>query len=190
MLASPLVKLPPGAVAPTGWLHEQLRRQADGFHGHLTEISQWLTKPGNAWLSPAGEGQHGWEEPPYWLKGFSNCAYVLGDERMLAETKIWIEGALASQKPDGWFGPDKGRKGAATGLEGREDLWPNMIMLFCLQDYNEYSGDARVIELMTRYMQYLMEVPEDRFLVGYWPRMRGGDLLYSCLLYTSDAADE
>ena len=98
LLASPLVKLPPGAVAPTGWLHEQLRRQADGFHGHLTEISQWLTKPGNAWLSPAGEGQHGWEEPPYWLKGFSNCAYVLGDERMLAETKIWIEGGLGQSK--------------------------------------------------------------------------------------------
>ncbi len=179
LLASPLVKLPPGAVVPTGWLHEQLQRQADGFHGHLTEISRWLTKPGNAWLSPAGEGQHGWEEPPYWLKGFSNCAYVLGDERMLAETKIWIEGALASQKPDGWFGPDKGRRGQATRLEGREDLWPNMIMLFCLQDYNEYSGDARVIDLMTAYMKYLLAVPEDRFLVGYWPRMRGGDLLYS-----------
>jgi len=178
---SPLIKLPVGAIEPAGWVRRQLELQADGFHGHLTEISQFLKKEGNAWLSPAGEGDHGWEEPAYWLKGFSNCGYILSDERMIKESKIWIEAALASQKEDGWFGPDKGRKGAATGLQGREDLWPNMIMLFCLQDYYDFTGgkDKRVIELMTKYMKYLMTVPEDRFLVGYWPKMRGGDLLYS-----------
>ncbi len=179
LMPSPLIKLPVGAIEPAGWVHRQLELQADGFHGHLTEISRFLIKEGNAWLSPAGEGDHGWEEPAYWLKGFSNCGYILGDERMIKESKIWIEAALASQKDDGWFGPDKGRKGAATRLQGREDLWPNMITLFCLQDYYEFTGDKRVIELMTRYMKYLVTVPEDRFLVGYWPKMRGGDLLYS-----------
>jgi len=176
---SPFVKLPVGAIEPLGWIRRQLELQADGFHGHLTEISRFLEKKGNAWLDPAGQGQHGWEEPPYWLKGFSNCGYILRNQRMIAESRIWIEAALASQKPDGWFGPDKGRKGAATRLQGREDLWPNMIMLFCLQDYYEFTGDKRVITLMTNYMKYLSTVPEDRFLVGYWPRMRGGDLLYS-----------
>jgi hypothetical protein len=179
LIPSPFMKLPIGAVEPRGWVRKQLELQAEGFHGHLTEISRFLGKEGNAWLSPAGEGDHGWEEPPYWLKGFSSCGYILRDQRMIAESKIWIEAALASQKPDGWFGPDKGRKGAATRLQGREDLWPNMIMLFCLQDYYEFTGDERVIELMTNYMKYLTTVPEDKFLVGYWPRMRGGDLLYS-----------
>ncbi len=176
---SPFIKLPVGAVEPKGWVRRQLRLQADGFHGHLTEISRFLVKEGNAWLSEAGEGSHGWEEPPYWLKGFSNCGYILRDERMIAESKIWIEAAIKSQKEDGWFGPDKGRKGAATRLQGREDLWPNMIMLFCLQDYYSFTGDDRVINLMTNYMKYLSTVPEDRFLVGYWPKMRGGDLLFS-----------
>ena len=179
LLPSPLIKLPVGAIEPAGWVRRQLELQADGFHGHLTEISRFLVKEGNAWLSPDGSGDHGWEEPAYWLKGFSNCGYILGDERMIKESKIWIEAALASQKEDGWFGPDKGRKGAATRLQGREDLWPNMIMLFCLQNYHEFTGDKRVIELMTKYMKYLTTVPEDRFLVGYWPKMRGGDLLYS-----------
>ncbi len=179
LLPTPFLKLPVGAIEPKGWVRRQLELQRDGFHGHLTEISQFLKKEGNAWLSPTGEGDHGWEEPPYWLKGFSNCGYILRDERMMAESKIWIEAALASQKEDGWFGPDKGRKGAATDLEGRADLWPNMIMLFCLQDYYDFTGDKRVIELMTRYMKYLTTVPDEQFLVGYWPRMRGGDLLYS-----------
>ncbi len=176
---SPFIKLPPGAIDPAGWVRRQLELQRDGFHGHLTEISQFLKKEGNAWLSTKGEGDHGWEEPPYWLKGFSNCGYILRDHRMIAESKIWIEATLAGQKEDGWFGPDKGRKGAATDLVGREDLWPNMIMLFCLQDYYEFTGDQRVITLMTRYMKYLTTVPEEKFLVGYWPKMRGGDLLYS-----------
>ncbi|MBN2138475.1 MAG: glycoside hydrolase family 127 protein [Sedimentisphaerales bacterium] len=176
---SPFMPLPIGAIEPKGWVRKQLRLQADGFHGRLTEISKFLEKQGNAWLSPAGEGDHGWEEPPYWLKGFGNCAYILRDEKMIAEAKIWIEAALASGKPDGWFGPDKGRGGIATRLQGREDLWPNMIMLFCLQDYYSFTGDERVIELMTNYMKYLQTVPEDKFLVGYWPKMRGGDLLYS-----------
>jgi hypothetical protein len=179
LLPSPLIKLPVGAIEPKGWVRRQLELQRDGFHGHLTEISQFLKKEGNAWLSPTGEGDHGWEEPPYWLKGFSNCGYILRDQRMIGESKLWIEAALASQKEDGWFGPDKGRKSVATDLEGREDLWPNMIMLFCLQDYYELTGDKRVIALMTNYMKYLVTVPEERFLVGYWPKMRGGDLLYS-----------
>ncbi len=179
LLPSPFIKLPIRSLHPQGWLRKQLELQAEGFHGHLTEISRFLNKKNNAWLSKEGVGEQGWEEVPYWLKGFSNCAYVLDNEDMIAEAKIWIEGALNSRKDDGWFGPDKGRGGLATRLKGREDLWPNMIMLFCLQDYYDYTGDKRVITLMTNYMKYLMTVPEDRFIVGYWPKMRAADLLFS-----------
>lgn len=88
LLPSPLIKLPIGAIEPQGWVRRQLELQAEGFHGNLTEISRFLIKEGNAWLSPAGEGDHGWEEPVYWLKGFSNCGYILADRRMIDEAKI------------------------------------------------------------------------------------------------------
>jgi DUF1680 family protein len=178
---SRLVELPFGAVKPEGWLRKQLQLQADGFHGHLTEISGFLQKDKNAWLDRQGTGEHGWEEVPYWLKGFIGCAYLLENRRMIDEARVWIEGALTSQQPDGWFGPGAERTGQATNLKGRDDLWPNMIMLFCLQTYYDRSGDRRVIELMTRYFHYLAAVPESKFLVGYWPSMRGGDQLYSIL---------
>jgi len=182
LLPSPLVKLPIGAIEPRGWVRTQLELQAEGFHGQLLQLSRFLKKEDNAWLSETGEGHHGWEEVPYWLKGYVNCGYVLRDEAMIAEARTWIEAALNSQQDDGWFGPDKGRGGAATRLQGRDDLWPNMIMCFCLQDYYSYSGDRRVIELMTRYFKYLnSEVPADKLLNGYWPVMRGGDLLHSVL---------
>ena len=179
LLPSPFIKLPIRSINPKGWLRKQLELQAEGFHGHLTEISGFLKKESNAWLSKEGIGERGWEEVPYWLKGFSNCAYVLDNEDMIAEAQVWIEGALNSQQDDGWFGPDKGRGGAATRLKGREDLWPNMIMLFCLQGYYDYTHDERVIKLMTNYMKYLTTVPEDKFIVGYWPKMRAADLSFS-----------
>ena len=174
---APLTKLPPGAVEPRGWLRRQLRLQADGFHGRLEEISPFLKTDDNAWLSPTGAGQRGWEEVPYWLKGYLNCALVLDDEPMLQNARAWLEGAINSQQQDGWFGPGDGRTGLATNLQGRDDLWPNMIMLFCLTDYYEAHPDQRIIELMTRYFRYLEQVPEDKFLVGYWPKIRAGDQL-------------
>lgn len=178
---SPLIKLPIGSIRPEGWTRQTLRLQADGFHGHLTEISAFLKKEGNAWLNPAGRGDHGWEEPPYWLKGFQDCAYLLQDEAQMKEARLWIEGAIRSQQPDGWFGPGEGRIGLATDLQGRADLWPNMIMLFCLQSFHEQTGDPRVLELMTKYFRYLSAVPEAKFLPGYWPKMRAGDQIHSIL---------
>lgn len=33
-------------------------------------------------------GNHGWEEVPYWLKGYGNLAYILKDSAMIAETSL------------------------------------------------------------------------------------------------------
>ncbi len=170
-----LVKLPVGAVKPEGWLKVTLERQANGLMGNLGEISAWLQEEDNAWLSKDGKGKWGWEEVPYWLKGYGNTAYILEDEEMIAETEKWIEAALASQREDGNFGPDR------RGEDGTQDFWSNMIMLYCLQSYYEYSGDKRVIELMTNYFKYQLQVPDEEFLSEshYWQRIRGGDNLHS-----------
>jgi hypothetical protein len=179
LLPSPLIKLPIGCVRPEGWTRRLLQLQAEGFHGSLTEISPFLKKEYNAWLSRDGRGERGWEEVPYWLKGFQDCASLLEDPRLLQEARLWIEGAIGSQQPDGWFGPGEGRTGVATDLQGRADLWPNMIMLFCLQSFYDQTRDPRVPALMRSYFRYLTDIPEERFLVGYWPKMRAGDLLHS-----------
>ena len=127
-----------------------------------TKLSEFLRKDGNAWLSPTGQGERGWEEVPYWLKGYANLAFVLDDKKMQDEAQIWLEGALGSQKADGWFGPDQNVRGTASRLAGRSDLWPNMIMLFCLQDWHSSTGDPRVIKLMKKYFRYLQSVPEEK----------------------------
>ena len=52
--AAPFVKLPVASIEPRGWLGEMLRRQREGLAGRLGEISAWLDKRDNAWLSEGG----------------------------------------------------------------------------------------------------------------------------------------
>ena len=92
------IKLPVGDIQPKGWLKKYLLLQKEGLTGRLGEISAWLEKENNAWLMSGGN--HGWEEVPYWLKGYGNLAYILKDSAMIAETRVWIEAAIASQRED------------------------------------------------------------------------------------------
>ncbi|WP_165021438.1 beta-L-arabinofuranosidase domain-containing protein [Dysgonomonas sp. ZJ279] len=170
LLPDHFIKLPVGKVKPDGWLKKYLELQRDGLTGQLGEISAWLEKSQNAWLNTGGH--HGWEEVPYWLKGYGNIAYILEDPAMLKETQLWIDAVLKSQQPDGYFGPVNER-------DGKRELWANMIMLWCLQSYYEHSNDVRVIELMTNYFKWQMTVPDEKFLKDYWENSRGGDNIYS-----------
>jgi len=167
-----LLKLPVGSIVPEGWLGKYLELQKDGLTGHLGEISAWLSKKNNAWLSTDGKGDYGWEEVPYWLKGYANLGYILKDPKIIAESKIWLEAALKSQRPDGYFGP-------LILRNNKPDLWGNMLMLWCLQSYYEYSGDQRVLTLMTNYFKWQANLPDSFFLKDYWENSRGGDNLLS-----------
>ena len=188
---SKFIKLPIGSIKPEGWLLEYFNRQKNGLTGNLGKISAWLDKKNNAWLSENGEGDWGWEEVPYWLKGFANIGYITEDKEIISEAKIWIESVIKSQRENGFFGPtyawesyisdeDRTRE---KEKENRKsiDFWPNMIMLYCLQSYYEYSKDERIIELMKRYFKFQLEIDEEDLLSNkiYWHRIRGGDNLHS-----------
>ncbi|MDD4720308.1 MAG: glycoside hydrolase family 127 protein [Bacteroides sp.] len=178
---SSFIKLPSGSIKPGGWLKKYLELQRDGLTGHLGEISAWLEKENNAWLEKGGD--HGWEEVPYWLKGYSVIGYTLNDQSMIDETKIWIESVLASQQEDGYFGPINERN-------GKRELWAHMIMLWCLQSYYEFTEDHRVLDLMTNYFKWQLQVPDENFLKDYWENSRGGDNLLSVLWLYNRTGDE
>lgn len=170
LMPQQFIKLPAGSIKPGGWLLTQLQLQKDGLNGHLGEISAWLQKEDNAWLKSGGKW--GWEEVPYWLRGYAGLSYLFEDKNMLDEAKIWIEAILNSQREDGNFGP-------YTEVNGSQDFWPNMIALWILQSYYEYTGDKRVVDFMTRYFHFQLTVPDERFLKSYWENSRGGDNLWS-----------
>lgn len=166
------IKLPVNAIKPGGYVKKFLQLQKDGLTGHLGEISLWLTKKDNAWLSKDGKGEYGWEEVPYWLRGYIRLGYMLNDGNMISESDIWIQAVINNQREDGDFGP-------IIEKRGKRDLWAQMIMLQCLQSYYEYTNDRKVINLMTRYFKWQLTIPDNMFLEDYWENSRGGDNLAS-----------
>jgi hypothetical protein len=167
LAVSPLVKLPVGAIEPRGWLMAQLELMRDGFTGRLSELSPFLGDE-SGWMTLKGKG---WEEMPYWLKGYGDLAYLLKDAAMRKETERWLVQAFKSQARDGYFGPADNR--------GANDLWPNMVMLSALQSFYEATGDRRVLSLMSRYFQYEFHLPAEELLPGSWQKLRGGENLES-----------
>ena len=132
-------RLPLGAVKPRGWLLDQLRIQSEGITGHLGEF--WPDVGSNsAWLGGAGEG---WERGPYYLDGLLPLAYLLDDPRLIAKGHPWMEWTLTHQRADGGIGPEKNK-----------DWWPIMVMLKVLTQYQEATGDPRVIPVMEKYFAY------------------------------------
>ena len=182
LVQTPFVKLPPASVKARGWVGEMLVRQKDGLCGHLGEISDWLDKDGNAWLET--DGSHGWEEVPYWLRGYASLGYQLSDKAMTDEARVWIEGILRSSDEEGFLGPKNDTK------RGNREVWANMLALQVLQDYYEWSGDERVIDVMRKYFRWQLAYPKEKFLREYWENSRGGDNLLSVIWLYNRTGDE
>jgi hypothetical protein len=175
LVPSPFYKLPIGSITPAGWLRHQLELERDGMTGHLEQISPWLDFAKSSWADPQGRGEYGWEELPYWLKGYGDLGYVLKDPAIIAEAKKWVGAILATQREDGWFGPRE----LLTSLDGKPDLWPHMLVLNILQSYYEALGDPRAIEVMRNYFKWENTLPVSAFGEGYWPKIRCGDNIES-----------
>ncbi len=170
--SAPLLKLPVGKVQPRGWLRKYLELQRDGLNGQLGTVSAWLDKNNNQWLS--NQGDHGWEEVPYWIRGYCSLAYILNDDAMKREVNTWLNAVLNNQASNGRLGPD--------GYDGSSpDLWAKMPMLWALQTYYEATENARVLAAMNRYFKWEMSIDDSKFLKGLWQEKRGGDNLWSVI---------
>ena len=147
LLQTQFIALPLGSVKPAGWLKDQLTIQANGLTGHLDEF--WASISESAWKGGGGES---WERGPYWLDGAVPLAYLLDDERLQEKVKVFIEWILASGQENGWFGPAK-----------NTDRWPLAVAMKVLTQYQEATGDPRVIPLLEKYFHFLKTNPPD------WP---------------------
>jgi hypothetical protein len=163
-------RLPPGAVRAGGWLATQLDRQRTGLGGRFPEVSPYLSFDQTGWVHPHLEG---WEELPYWLRGYGDLGYVTGDASVLANTERWVEAVLATAAPDGFFGPDRLR---TSSERGQPDLWPHMPMLHALRSWAEFHSDTRIESVLTRFFAFMGGQPDDVFRDG-WGHTRWGDTL-------------
>src|SRR4030095_3051704 len=176
--------LPLTAIKPEGWLRQQLEIQTPGLTRHLDEC--WPdVGPTSGWLGGTGES---WERGPYYLDGLLPLGYLLDDQQLIAKAKKWVDWTLDHQQADGAIGPP-------APAEGKErdrylDWWPKMVMLKVLTQYQEATGDPRVIPLLSRYFKHHLALAGERRLRD-WGRQRWADELLTILwLYnrTGDAS--
>lgn len=177
LLQKDYIQLPLGTIRAEGWMHDQLTRMRDGMTGHLDKVYTKVMGPRNGWLGGDGDV---WERGPYWIDGLLPLAYLLNDQALIEKVQPWIEWTLASQKPNGYFGPDTDRD-YEPGLQrnNAQDWWPKMVMLKVMQQYYTATQDRRVIDFMTRYFRYqLDELPKNPLgKWTFWGEQRGGDNL-------------
>ena len=163
------LRLAPGAVRARDWLQIQLDRQVNGLCGRFSEVSHFLDYDNSGWIHP---NLGGGEEVPYWLRGLVDLAYVTGHAGTIALAHRWINGVLATQAGDGWFGPAPLR----SAVNGHADVWPHLPMLHALRSFAEYTGDARVQPFLARFFAYLATQPNGVFSDG-WVGTRWGDAI-------------
>lgn len=165
LAASAFTLLPMGSIRPAGWLKDQLRIQADGLSGHLDET--WAdVGPNSGWLGGTGES---WERGPYYLDGLVPLAWLLDDAALKAKAQRFVDWTLEHQAPSGMIGPSS-----------NNDWWPRIVMLKALTQYQEFTGDDRVIPLMDKYFQFqLSELPLRP--LRDWARFRWQDEVLSVI---------
>ena len=157
--------LPLGSIRPRGWLLDQLRIQASGLSGHLDEI--WPdVGPNSGWLGGTGET---WERGPYYLDGLLPLAWLVNDPRLQALAQRFVDWTLDHPWPSGMIGPTK-----------NNDWWPRIVMLKALTQYQELTGDPRVLPLMDRYFRYQLATLPSRPLRD-WGKFRWQDNVLSVL---------
>ncbi len=167
-----LTPLPLGQVRPTGWLRDQLAIQRDGLSGHLDEF--WPDVAHSSWI---GGDVVGWERGPYWLDGIVPLAFLLDDAALIAKARRWVDYILDHQHADGWLGPltrDPNPRSQASEY----DVWPRYLVLKALTQWQEATGDTRVIPALTRFLRRVVPLLAAEPLTE-WARARWADLVMS-----------
>src|SRR6266567_351281 len=157
--------LPLGSIRPTGWLRNQLEIQANGLSGHLDET--WTdVGPNSGWLGGKGES---WERGPYFLDGLVPLAWMLDDARLKAKAQRFMDWTLDHQAANGMIGP-----------ASNDDWWPRFVILKAMTQYQELTGDQRILPVMDKYFRHQLDELPKRPLRD-WGKFRWQDEALSVL---------
>ncbi len=156
--------LPLGTIKPAGWLEDQLRIQANGLSGHVDEF--WPDIKASAWF---GGNAEGWERVPYWLDGIVPLAFLLDDAALKAKAKKAVDAILARQQPDGWLGPI-----GDSQKHKPYDVWPLFPLFKALTQYQEATGDPRIIPALVKCCRKIDQVTNATPLYS-WAQYRAAD---------------
>ena len=137
------IPFPFGRIRPTGWLNDQMRRDLNGFVGHLDQILPDLMNDpiygsgrlhgrsaakdlGNLKSGDAeGDDQYKWwnsETQSNWWDGFLRTVFLIQDADGMRKAALYVQSILRTQDEDGYLGIyDKELRYAFSSENG--ELW-------------------------------------------------------------------
>ena len=178
---NPMRRLPLGEISlERGWLLGQLELMCDGVTGCLPEYGPYFGKERNGFLYP--ETASGWEEVPYWLRGFYPMAVLTKHEKHIKTAQEYFEAVFSSVQKDGWFGPAYLKEYKEIDGVMVADVFPHMMLLDALILYYEHTADDRVLSLMDGFFGYCLAIEDKKWLPCtrsrlMWQKIRAGDML-------------
>lgn len=171
-----LEALPLHAVQPTNWLQRELRRNMDGFTGHLDSLVPDLILKDDIYgknrlskqvksknLGAVGEEgawqvQYLWwnsETQSNWLDGFVRTAVLLNDTAQLQKAATLINQLLSTQDADGYIGIyDKELRYHFDNENG--ELWAKATLYRAILGWYEYRQDPRILAALEKAVANVM----------------------------------
>jgi hypothetical protein len=167
---------PFGAIRPSGWLEDQMRRDMRGFVGNLDRLVPGLIgdpiygegriRPGEASKElgnlksgdAEGDAQYQWwnsETQSNWWDGYLRHAFLLSDAEAIEATHRHVDRILATQDADGYIGIYSEELRYRFGSENGE-LWAKATLLRALLAYQERTGRVDVMEAVRRAVDDVM----------------------------------
>jgi uncharacterized protein len=138
--------LPPGSVAPGGWLRLYLEKQANQLAFHLPDTSSPFN--GAYWAGeespPAINGWWPWEQRAYWADGAMRCALVLKDQRLMGLARRPLEYTLAHRAADGYLGPEFAHYARDPDASRSNFRWPHNVFFRAMAAWADADGDPHV----------------------------------------------
>jgi hypothetical protein len=163
-------------IRPTGWLSAQLRKDLDGFVGHLDTIVPDLTVKddiygknrrtkdvshtdvGNGGIFPSSLWWNS-ETQSNWWDGYIRTAFLLNDPQHIARIRERVAYILSTQDEDGYIGiytPDLRYNFDKKNGENGE-LWAKATLFRGLLAYYGFTKDKNVLKAVERAVQNVMD---------------------------------
>lgn len=201
------------AIQPRGYLQVKMKHDLErGFVGHLPrlvpeimiddriygenrrgkKISQM--KLGVAESDVEGSLQLQWwnsESQSNWLDGFIRHAFYVGDAKVQAQAKMYVDEILQTQDEDGYLGIYQPDVRYNHTFESGE-LWAQTTLFRSLIGYYQFTGDEKVLEAIQRAVSVTMESypinQSNPFLHEQSHGLTFVDVLLALYRYTGDKA--
>lgn len=172
-----------GDIKPNGWLKKEIEKNMEGCIGHLNELVPELIEEhkiyGKDRICPTSkqvelgrndcnhynvihnDSQFYWwnsETQSNWRDGFCRSAFLLEDEKWIAEVEKYVQEMLETQDEDGYLGIyNEELRFRCTGENG--ELWAQSTLFRALLGCYEATKQQKILECLIK--------AADRIMKGY-----------------------